>query len=84
MAIAKNTYFFLTSKLTLKVRVIDPLVPVIVSVRLPSFAAGLTRIDNVDEPVAGFGLKEDVKSENPVTVRLTGLAKPADAVMVIV
>jgi hypothetical protein len=84
MAIAKNTYFFLTSRLTLNVRVIDPLVPVIVSVLLPSFAAGLVRIDNVDEPVAGFGLKEDVRSENPVTVRLTGLAKPADGVMVIV
>jgi hypothetical protein len=68
----------------LSVRVIDPLVPVIVSVLLPSFAVGLVRIDNVDEPVAGFGLKEDVRSENPVTARLTGLAKPADGVMVIV
>jgi hypothetical protein len=64
-----------------------PLVPVMVSVRLPVVALLLTRTDRVEdpEPVTEVGLKVGVtRAPNPLTVRFTAPANPFFAVIVTV
>ena len=64
-----------------------PLVPVIVSVRVPRVALLLTRTDSVElpEPVTDVGLKVGVTREPcPLVLRLTFPVKPLIAPMVTV
>jgi hypothetical protein len=55
----------------------DPLVPVIVSVNVPTGVLVLVVTVRVDDDVVGFGLNEAVAREgNPVTLIVTEPVKP--------
>ena len=59
------------------VRVMLPLTPVIVSVKLPTGVLGLVTTERADVPVVGFGEKlASAPAGSPVTFRLTAPVNP--------
>jgi hypothetical protein len=70
---------------TVVVRVTPPLVPLIVSVKVPLDDLLWVATVSVEEEVAGFGLNVPcVLLGRPLTVRLTALEKPLAGVIVTV
>jgi hypothetical protein len=76
-ALSNATAPRITESMIVVVRVRLPLTPVIVTVKLPAGVLVLVVTENVDDVVVGFGAKLPLApAGNPVTLRLTGSAKP--------
>ncbi len=74
-----------TVKVTVVVRVSAPLVPVMVRVEVPNFVLRDVVTVNVEESVAGLGLKLALAPpRRPVTLSFTGSANPPAGVIVTV
>ena len=77
--------YLVTLSLVVAVCVRAPLVPVIVSVKVPRGPDDEVRTVSVDAPVAGFGENETVEPDGcPLRLRVTGPENPLDDVTVTV